>query len=112
MRIAIPTAEGVLCAHFGHCREFALMDVDPEAKTVASCTFETPPPHEPGVLPAWLADKGVEVVIAGGMGQRARDLLDQRGVKTVVGAQGGKPEEVAASWLGGTLEVGANLCDH
>jgi predicted Fe-Mo cluster-binding NifX family protein len=28
MRIAIPMAGGTLCPHFGHCEQFAIVDVD------------------------------------------------------------------------------------
>ncbi|MCK7542001.1 MAG: hypothetical protein MZV63_69485 [Marinilabiliales bacterium] len=35
-----------------------------------------PRPHEPGLLPGWLAEKGVTDVIAGGMGQRAIGLFN------------------------------------
>ena len=34
MRIAVPTAYGKLCPHFGHCETFAIVDVDPEKKTI------------------------------------------------------------------------------
>ena len=68
-RIAIPLQNGQLCSHFGHCQQFAIIDVENEAITEE--TLVTPPPHEPGLLPAWLAEKGVTNVIAGGMGQKA-----------------------------------------
>ncbi len=56
MKIAIPTVDGVLCPHFGHCQQFAIVNVDPETKSIKSSEMLTPPPHEPGVLPAWLSD--------------------------------------------------------
>ena len=36
-----------------------------------------PPPHEPGVLPGWLHHLGADVIIAGGMGQRAISLFGE-----------------------------------
>ena len=33
MRFAIPLAEGQLCMHFGHCEQFALVDVDATCQT-------------------------------------------------------------------------------
>ena len=56
MRFAIPCAEGKLCLHFGHCESFAIVDAD-DAK-VSARTNETPPPHEPGLLPRWLKELG------------------------------------------------------
>ncbi len=112
MRIAIPTAEGRLCMHFGHCQQFAMVEVDPSAKTVGDVTYLTPPPHEPGVLPRWLAEQGAETIIAGGMGQRAQMLFADSGIAVVVGAPCDTPEAIANAWLDGSLEVGANACDH
>ncbi|HOX06800.1 MAG TPA: NifB/NifX family molybdenum-iron cluster-binding protein [Planctomycetota bacterium] len=112
MRIAIPVAEGRLCPHFGHCQEFALIDVDEKTKSVTAQRRETPPPHEPGVLPRWLAGEGANVIIAGGMGARAQGLFAQSGIKVVVGAPAEPPEDVVKAYLAGTLQTGGNLCDH
>jgi len=75
-RIAIPLENGILCSHFGHCQQFAIIDT--ENKSISGETLVTPPPHEPGLLPGWLAEKGVTDVIAGGMGQRAIDLFNNQ----------------------------------
>ena len=112
MKIAIPTASGALCMHFGHCEQFAMVEVDPSAKTITGAEFLPPPPHEPGLLPRWLGEQGANVIIAGGMGQRAQDLFTQNGIEVVVGASSGKPEEIVSSYLSGTLEAGQNACDH
>ena len=112
MKIAIPVAEGKLCMHFGHCEQFALLDVDEKAKKVTGKRMLTPPPHEPGVLPRWLHEQGANVIIAGGMGQRAQALFTENGIKVVVGAAAGEPEQLASQYLAGTLVSGANVCDH
>lgn len=111
MKIAIPLADGKLCMHFGHCEQFALIEVD-AAKIITGKTLVTPPPHEPGVLPRWLAEKGVNQIIAGGMGQRAQDLFAENGIAVVIGAMGDTPEQLVAEFLAGTLITGANACDH
>jgi len=112
VRIAIPTAEGKLAMHFGHCEQFALIDVDPQAKQVLKTEFETPPPHEPGVLPRWLAGKGAGVIIAGGMGSRAQALFARQNIQVVVGAPSDAPEVIAQAYLDGSLVSGDNVCDH
>ncbi len=111
MKIAIPTVDGLLCPHFGHCQQFAVLDVDPETKSVTASEMLTPPPHEPGVLPAWLSRMGCNVIIAGGMGGRAVDMFQQNGIKVVMGAPNGKPEEIAMAYLKDELSTGANPCD-
>ena len=112
MRIAIPVANGALCMHFGHCEQFALVDVDEAAKTILTTDFVTPPPHEPGVLPRWLHEKGANVIIAGGMGQRAQELFVESGIAVITGAMGDTPEQLVAEFLAGTLMTGTNSCEH
>lgn len=110
MKIAIPLAAGRLCMHFGHCEQFALVDIaDGNATQTA---MVTPPPHEPGLLPRWLHEQGVSLVIAGGMGQRAQQLFSQNGIKVVVGASAEAPEALVSAYLNGTLQCGGNTCDH
>ncbi len=112
MRIAIPMAEGKLCMHFGHCEQFALLDVDKKEKKIVGKKLLTPPPHEPGVLPRWLSEQGAHVIIAGGMGSRAQGLFAENGIEVLVGAPAESPELLVAAYLDGTLKTGDNVCDH
>jgi predicted Fe-Mo cluster-binding NifX family protein len=110
MKFAIPLAEGKLTAHFGHCQEFAFVDV--EDNKIRSKEHRVPPPHEPGVLPRWLQELGTDIVIAGGMGARALDLFAQNGIKVLTGAPSLSPEELVQQYLDNSLQTGVNLCDH
>ncbi|HOZ47890.1 MAG TPA: iron-sulfur cluster carrier protein MrpORP [Candidatus Hydrogenedentes bacterium] len=112
MKIAIPMANGRLSAHFGHCEQFAIVEVDSTGKTVLDTQYLTPPAHEPGVLPRWLHEQGANVIIAGGMGQRAQSLFAEQGIDVVVGAQALSAEDIVSAYLDGVLETGQNLCDH
>lgn len=112
MKIAIPVENGQLCTHFGHCAEFAVYDIDPATKATRAKSMHVPPPHEPGVLPSWLHEQGANVIIAGGMGQRAQQLFTQNGIEVVMGAAPGPADAVVAAFLNGTLQTGANPCDH
>jgi predicted Fe-Mo cluster-binding NifX family protein len=112
MRIAIPVAQDKLCPHFGHCDQFAILDIDDDLKKVINRNDITPPAHAPGILPQWLHEKDVNVIIAGGMGQRAQQLFTQNDIKVVIGAAASSPEELVSAYLSGTLETGDNICDH
>ena len=112
MRIAIPTAEGRLAMHFGHCQAFLLFDVDTEKKTILKSEQLAPPAHEPGVLPRWLAEQGANLIIAGGMGMRAQQLFEQQNIAVTVGASAERPEDIVQAYLEGTLQTGDNVCDH
>ena len=112
MKIAIPIVEERLSTHFGHCEAFAILEADQQGKAIVSKSMHTAPPHEPGLLPRWLHELGADVIIAGGMGQRAQQLFAQNGITVVVGAQAETPEQLASRYLSGTLQAGENLCDH
>ena len=112
MRIAIPLADGKLSLHFGHCDCFALVDADPKTKEIIKTEDLESPPHQPGLLPRWLAEKGANVIIAGGMGQRAQNLFTEQNILVVVGAAAETPERLVGDYLAGTLQVSGNICDH
>ena len=112
MRIAIPTSNGVLCMHFGHCDQFTIIEADPETKSIGGQETVTPPAHEPGVLPKWLAGLHVNMIIAGGMGQRAQQLFTQNQIEVIIGAPSEQPEKIALAYLKGELVSGENICDH
>ncbi|HBZ66884.1 MAG TPA: ATPase [Bacteroidales bacterium] len=109
-KVAIPLENGRLCSHFGHCQQFAIVDVDNNA--IVGENLITPPPHEPGLLPGWLAELGVTDVIAGGMGQRAINLFVEQNIKVNVGAESKSPKELVTDWLNTTLVTRVNTCDH
>ena len=114
MKIAIPLAQGQLSLHFGHCDQFAIFDIDDNLKEVTNRVDMAPPGHEPGVLPRWLHENNVSIIIAGGMGQRAQQLFTQNNIKVVtgVGVSSQTPDELVSTYLQGNLETGSNICDH
>lgn len=112
MKIAIPLVDGRLNAHFGHSEAFAMIEVDEQSKAIVNKSEHKAPPHEPGLLPRWLHDLGANVVLAGRMGERAEQLFADNGITVVTGAPEEDPDQLATAYLDGTLELGANLCDH
>lgn len=112
MRYAIPVNNGLLCPHFGHCAQFALFDVDEDNKKITAKAVVDSPGHAPGVLPAWLAEQGTSVVIAGGMGSRAVALFNENNIRVIMGAPETNADEVIQQYLQGTLNLGDNICDH
>lgn len=112
MRYAVPVSGGVVSLHFGHCEQFALIDVDEEKKKIVEKELIPLPGHEPGLLPQWLAEEGVSVVIAGGMGSRAQSLFRQDHIKVILNVLESDPEKAVLDYLVGTLEMGDDVCDH
>lgn len=108
--LVIPVSEGKLSSHFGHCEQFAFIET--ENVKIRSKEMRTPPPHEPGVLPRWLHEQGADVVIAGGIGESAQQLLKENGIEVVIGAPMDSPESLVNQYFTNTLITGDNVCDH
>jgi len=107
MRIAISTEGETVSAHFGRCPVFTVIDI--EDGKVLSREEISNPGHHPGFLPQFLHEKGVNCIIAGGMGQNAVNLFTEQKIETVVGISG-TISEVIDKLVNGTLEGGESLC--
>jgi len=112
VRYAIPVSGNMVSTHFGHCEHFALIDVDEQRREIVGKELVPSPGHQPGLLPTWLAEVGVSVVIAGGMGSRAQSLFQQNRIKVIIGVLESDPERVVMNYLNGILATGDNICDH
>ena len=110
MKIAIPTSNGQLAEHFGHCRQFTFFDIEHEQ--IRGITFKDAPPHKPGLLPSWLAENGTTDIIAGGIGQKAIHLFNLLGINVLAGASMMTPEEIITGYLEKTIAFSSNYCDH
>ena len=109
-KFAVPTENGKLCAHFGHCEKFAIIET--EENKVTKEDYVSPPVHQPGVYPKFLADQGVSVIISGGMGQKAQDLFAMNNIQVCMGVNAESPKTLVEQYLGNELQTGQNLCDH
>lgn len=112
MLIAIPADGSILSQHFGRCQSYHFFKVDPESKSILEEQVRIPPPHEPGVLPAWVSQMGADLVVTGGMGPRAVQLFQESGVEVLLGAPSIEVRQVVESYLDGSLKSGDSSCDH
>ncbi len=103
MRIAIPLADGDVAPHVGHCRSYLIADV--EDGKVVHTEEVTNPGHGPGgPPPVFLANQGVNLVLAWGIPQHARELFRRHGVEYIVGCRG-EARRVLQDYLAGTLKL-------
>lgn len=110
MKIAIATNANKVSAHFGHCEGFKIYQV--EDGKILEEKFQPSPGHRPGFLPVFLHEKGVDVIISGGMGGSAQELFKENNIKVVVGAEG-DCDRVIANYLEGELASTGEICsDH
>ena len=107
MRIAVAAEGKNVTEHFGHCVNFMLYDVENNKITKEESVDN--PGHKPGFLPNFLADKGVKVIISGGMGQGAVDIFNERDVEVVTGASG-DARTAAERYLKGELKSTGSVC--
>jgi predicted Fe-Mo cluster-binding NifX family protein len=111
MIIAIPLEAEKSSAHFGHSAQFAVIQTD-ATKTILARHDLDAPPHEPGLLPTWLCQHGVNLVLCGGIGPRAIELCEQKGITVVTGVSCDFPEALVAAYFAGRLQRASNSCDH
>jgi predicted Fe-Mo cluster-binding NifX family protein len=109
MKIAVSTENGFVSAHFGRCSTYTIVDI--QDGRVLSRQEIPNPGHQPGFLPGYLSERGVEAIIAGGMGPRAQGLFAEKNIQTLIGVQG-PVDEVIEKFLRQELEAGQDLCDH
>lgn len=109
-KIALPSRDGIIDEHFGHCEYFTLLTVDEERRIVEEERM-TPPPGcgcKSNIIPV-LVENGVRVLLGGNMGEGAVMKLKQHGIDVVRGAAG-PVRDAAALWLAGKLEDRQELC--
>lgn len=107
MKIAVACNGTQIWPHFGHCENFNIYEVN---NGKIECESSIPNPgHTPGFLPNFLADNGVEVIIAGGMGGGAVEIFNQRNIEVIIGAEGNDKAAVEA-YLRGELKSTGSIC--
>ncbi|WP_053955723.1 NifB/NifX family molybdenum-iron cluster-binding protein [Inediibacterium massiliense] len=107
MKIAIAKEGSFVSGHFGHCEGFEVFEVDNQE--IKERKFIENPGHRPGFLPVFLSEKGVNVIIAGGMGATAQDLFKENNISVIVGAQG-KLEDVMHAYINNQLKSTNSVC--
>ena len=107
MLIAIAKEGNQVSQHFGHCEGFELVEIK-DGKIAGRGTVPNPG-HRPGFLPVFLAQKGVKVIISGGMGGSAQNLFAQNGIEVYTGAQG-TITDIIDLYLAGTLKSTGGVC--
>ncbi len=101
MKIAIPTEGTNVSSHFGKCENFTIVDL--ENFTIKNKVCISTEGHQHGLLPAFLVSHGVNAVIAGGMGEGARQNLVKNNIEIISGASG-DIDQVISAYLEGSLK--------
>ncbi|KZL91401.1 NifB/NifX family molybdenum-iron cluster-binding protein [Clostridium magnum] len=107
MKIAVASEGTYVSGDFGHCEGFTIYEVE-EGKSLNK-SFTQNPGHRPGFLPVFLKGLDVNVIIAGGMGETAKQLFNENGIEVVVGAQG-LCDDVSGKYIKGELKSTGSVC--
>ena len=109
MKIAIATEGEIVAQHFGRCPSYTIAEAE-EGKVLKKDIIANPG-HEPGFLPKFLSEMGVDFILSGGMGPKAINLFYQNGVQPIVGVSG-NIDDVINDFINGQLKTGESNCDH
>ena len=112
MKIAIPTLDGKLCGHFGPCELFTFAEVDFETGEIIKISSGAPEDGVSCQCAGWIAEQGVEVVLAGGMGGRPMMMFEQLGIRVISGCPELPIKDIVKQFLENSLIIGENSCNH
>lgn len=112
MKLAIPTRNNVVDDHFGHCEYYTLFTIDDNRQIV--CTEIQASPEGCGCksnIAAVLEDKGIELMLAGNMGDGAKNTLETHHIRVIRGCSG-PVVQVVNDWLQGKITDSGDSCCH
>ena len=111
MKIAVPTREGCVDDNFGHCAYYTIFDViDGKVTNVSKMASPEGCGCKSGIAPV-LRQMGVVVMLAGNMGQGAKNVLEAQRIEVIRGCSG-DVEELVAAYLADNVKDNGEACDH
>ncbi len=112
MKIAIPTKSDIVEDHFGHCEYYSVYETDNDKNIISKELFRTQGGCGCKSNIAGILDQmGVEVLLAGNMGQGAINMLHAHNIDVIRGCEG-KADELVVSYLSGKLDDKDIVCEH
>lgn len=112
MKLAIPTRNNVVDDHFGHCEYYTIFTINGNKEIV--CTEIQASPEGCGCksnIASVLEEKGVELMLAGNMGDGAKNTLENHHIQVIRGCSG-PIEAVVNDWLQGKISDSGDSCSH
>ncbi len=108
--VAIPVESGVVSGHFGHSEKFVFFEVN--GKDAKKVNELVPPPHAPGVIPAWLHEQKATTIIVSGIGQSAVNIFNSHGINVIRGVECVGCDEIIKLYVDGKLSDREVSCNH
>lgn len=110
MIIAIPTKNGQVDNHFGHCEFYTLITIDENKQVVDRKRLDAPSGCgcKSGVA-VTLKEMGVKMMLAGNMGDGALNVLGKNGIDVIRGCSG-DIDALLLDYLAGKLADSGVAC--
>ena len=103
MKIAVTYEKGMVFQHFGKSEQFLVVEVE-HTKLLNKSLLSA--------LVTLLAKAEIDALICGGLGQGARNALEQAGITVISGAFGNAEAAVDAYLNGGLQDSPSGQCSH
>ncbi len=113
MKIAIPaTKDNQVDGHFGHCDYYQIYTVSETKEITGMQTMEAPCTCGcKSNIASTLSDMGVTVMLAGGIGAGAINVLNSAGIEVIRGCSG-NTETLVNDFVNGKISDNGSTCNH
>lgn len=112
MKLAIPTRNNIVDDHFGHCEYYTIFTISENKQII--CTEIQASPEGCGCksnIASVLEEKGVNLMLAGNMGEGAKNTLEAHHIRVIRGCAG-PVETVVQEWIEGKISDSGESCQH
>ena len=111
MKIAVPlTSDNKIDSHFGHCESYGVFTVSENKEVSGVKRVESPQGCGcKSDIAAVLASQGVTIMLAGGIGGGAINVLNSNGIEVIRGCSG-DAGEVVKLFLSGLVKDSGSSC--
>lgn len=112
MKIAVPTRDGNVDDHFGHCDYYTIFSINENKEIICKERMDSPEGCgcKSGIAPV-LRDMGVEIMLAGNMGEGAKNVLESNSISVVRGCCG-NVDVLVEDYLLGKVSDNGELCKN
>ena len=111
MKIAVPTRDGHVDDHFGHCAYYTIFEIK-EGKIVSRSRLDSPEGCGcKSNIASEMEAMGIELMLAGNMGMGALNKLTSHNIRVIRGCKG-DIEAVVEGYLHGFVMDSGISCDH
>jgi predicted Fe-Mo cluster-binding NifX family protein len=113
MKIAVPvTTDNQIDSHFGHCDSYGVYTISEKNEITDFKTVKSPEGCGcKSDIASVLASDGVEVMLAGGIGGGAINVLNSSGIEVIRGCSG-KADEIVKLYIDGLVKDSGSSCHH